>query len=79
MPWTQVACLYHQLMRNANQFNSHMFRSYALRRIRHAFSEGRNLQDAEKISSAIEEAKSTLPMIRRQALLSQLYPDQNKS
>ena len=79
MPWTQVACLYHQLMRNANQFDSHMYRSYALRRIRHAFTEGRNLKDEDKIKSAIEEAKTTLPIVRRQALLSQLYPDENKT
>ena len=75
MPWTQVACLYHQLMRNANQFHSHMFRSYALRRIRHAFKQGRNLKEPEQIQAAIEEAKKTLPVIQRQAILTQLYPE----
>lgn len=75
MPWTQVACLYHQLMRNANQFHSHMYRSYALRRIRYAFKQGKSLKDPKDIQAAIKEAERTLPMVQRQAILTQLYPE----
>lgn len=79
MPWTQVACLYHQLMRNANRFHSHMYRSYALRRIRFAFTEGKKLNDPKEIENAIEEAKKMLPVVRRQARLTQLYADVDAS
>lgn len=49
------------------------FSNYALRRIRDGFKENKNVSDVDQISKLIEKAENNLNIIKRQALLSQVY------
>lgn len=46
-----------------------MFRTYAIRRIRDAFRENKNIKDSEKIEELVNKAKENLEVIRRQVCL----------
>ncbi|XP_058822708.1 LYR motif-containing protein 4 [Topomyia yanbarensis] len=69
----KVLTLYKQMLRESQKFSSYNYRSYALRRIRDAFRENKTLTDATKIQSELEYAQNNLEIIKRQALLSQLF------
>ncbi|KFO78546.1 LYR motif-containing protein 4, partial [Phaethon lepturus] len=42
------------------------FRMYAIRRIRDAFRENKNIKDSEKIEELVNKAKANLEIIHRQ-------------
>ncbi|KFU99513.1 LYR motif-containing protein 4, partial [Pterocles gutturalis] len=42
------------------------FRTYAIRRIRDAFRENKNIKDSEKIEELLNKAKTNLEVIHRQ-------------
>ncbi|KAF6344998.1 LYR motif containing 4 [Rhinolophus ferrumequinum] len=48
-------------------------RTYAIRRIRDAFRENKNVQDPVEIQTLVNKAKRDLGMIRRQVHIGQLY------
>lgn len=48
-------------------------RSYALRRIRDAFKENRNLTDLAAVNDQIAEGTKNLEIIKRQVLIGKLY------
>ncbi|NXG15723.1 LYRM4 protein, partial [Grallaria varia] len=52
------------------------FRTYAIRRIRDAFRENKNIKDSEKIEELVNKAKANLEVIRRQVTIGQLYSTQ---
>ncbi|NWR96206.1 LYRM4 protein, partial [Motacilla alba] len=49
------------------------FRTYAIRRIKDAFRENKNIADSEKIEELLNKAKANLEVIQRQVTISQLY------
>ncbi|XP_026697178.1 LYR motif-containing protein 4 [Athene cunicularia] len=51
-------------------------RTYAIRRIRDAFRENKNIKDSEKIEELVNKAKANLEVIHRQVTISQLYSTQ---
>ncbi|XP_023775728.1 LYR motif-containing protein 4 [Cyanistes caeruleus] len=48
-------------------------RTYAIRRIRDAFRENKNIADSEKIEELLNKAKANLQIIQRQVTIDQLY------
>ncbi|XP_074683780.1 LYR motif-containing protein 4 isoform X2 [Strix aluco] len=68
----QVLRLYRALLRESQRFGSYNYRTYAIRRIRDAFRENKNIKDSEKIEELVNKAKANLEVIHRQeaALLS---------
>ncbi|XP_056377068.1 LYR motif-containing protein 4 isoform X4 [Hyla sarda] len=62
----QVLNLYKVLLRESQKFSSYNYRTYAIRRVRDAFREKRNVDDFHEIQSLIYKAKENLEMIRRQ-------------
>lgn len=46
---------------------------YALRRIRDAFKDNKQVTEESKLKQCIAEGKENLEMLRRQTLISQLY------
>ncbi|XP_009883725.1 PREDICTED: LYR motif-containing protein 4 [Charadrius vociferus] len=50
--------------------------TYAIRRIRDAFRENKNIKDSEKIEELVNKAKANLEIIHRQVTISQLYSTQ---
>ncbi|NWT96802.1 LYRM4 protein, partial [Urocynchramus pylzowi] len=49
------------------------FRTYAIRRIKDAFRENKNIADSEKIEELLNKAKANLEIIQRQVTIDQLY------
>uniref|UniRef100_A0A803WBR6 LYR motif containing 4 n=1 Tax=Ficedula albicollis TaxID=59894 RepID=A0A803WBR6_FICAL len=66
----QVLRLYRALLRESQRFGSYNYRTYAIRRIRDAFRENKNLSDSEKIEELLNKAKANLEVIQRQVWLS---------
>ncbi|KAM6298886.1 LYR motif-containing protein 4 [Aegotheles albertisi] len=72
----QVLRLYRALLRESQRFGSYNYRTYAIRRIRDAFRENRNIKDSEKIEELVNKAKANLEIVRRQVTIGQLYSTQ---
>ncbi|XP_049537512.1 protein bcn92 [Anopheles darlingi] len=69
----KVLSLYKQLIRASQKFDSYNFRSYALRRIRHAFRENKALTDGAQIESELAYGQSNLDIIKRQTVIGNLF------
>ncbi|XP_052635585.1 LYR motif-containing protein 4 isoform X2 [Harpia harpyja] len=65
----QVLRLYRALLRESQRFSGYNYRTYAIRRIRDAFRENKNIKDSEKIEELVNKAKVNLEVIHRQLLL----------
>mmetsp|Transcript_28697 Transcript_28697/g.38116 ORF Transcript_28697/g.38116 Transcript_28697/m.38116 type:complete len:82 (+) Transcript_28697:61-306(+) len=65
--------LFRSLLREASKVDNYNFRSYAHRRVKAGFLANRNLQ-GEEATAAIVEGGKQLEMLKRQAILGQLYP-----
>ncbi|XP_073532771.1 LYR motif-containing protein 4 isoform X1 [Phyllobates terribilis] len=63
---TQVLSLYKVLLRESQKFNSYNYRTYAIRRVRDAFREKKNVDDFHEIQSLMYRAKENLEVIQRQ-------------
>ncbi|XP_030026157.1 LYR motif-containing protein 4 [Manduca sexta] len=70
---SQILSLYKMLLRESEKFPNYNFRSYALRRVRDAFKDSKNLSDAKSIKKEYEFAKENLAIIRRQVLIGDMY------
>ncbi|XP_019488106.1 PREDICTED: LYR motif-containing protein 4 isoform X1 [Hipposideros armiger] len=62
----QVLDLYRAMLRESKHFSAYNYRTYAIRRIRDAFRENKNVQDPVEIQTLVNKAKRDLGMIRRQ-------------
>ncbi|XP_053520076.1 LYR motif-containing protein 4 isoform X1 [Artibeus jamaicensis] len=62
----QVLDLYRAMLRESKHFSAYNYRTYAIRRIRDAFRENKNVKDPVEIQTLVNKAKRDLEMIRRQ-------------
>uniref|UniRef100_A0A674HG08 LYR motif containing 4 n=1 Tax=Taeniopygia guttata TaxID=59729 RepID=A0A674HG08_TAEGU len=69
----QVLRLYRALLRESQRFSSYNYRTYAIRRIRDAFRENKNIADSEKIEELLNKAKANLEVIQRQGTIDHMY------
>ncbi|XP_045045027.2 LYR motif-containing protein 4 isoform X1 [Desmodus rotundus] len=65
----QVLDLYRAMLRESKHFSAYNYRTYAIRRIRDAFRENKNVKDPVEIQTLVNKAKRDLGMIRRQPVL----------
>ncbi|XP_026753771.2 LYR motif-containing protein 4B [Galleria mellonella] len=70
---SQILSLYKQLMRESQKFPNYNFRSYALRRVRDAFKEAKNVTDPKLAVKEFNYAKENLDIIKRQVLIGEMY------
>ncbi|XP_062833766.1 LYR motif-containing protein 4 isoform X3 [Anolis carolinensis] len=63
---TQALRLYRALLRESQAFASYGYRTYAIRRIKDAFRENKNISDSTEIETLLNKAKTNLEIIRRQ-------------
>ncbi|KAJ8277021.1 hypothetical protein GJAV_G00070580 [Gymnothorax javanicus] len=73
---SQVLSLYRMLLKESKKFPSYNYRTYALRRIRDAFRENRNVSDPEALKVLLSQAWDGLALIQRQVSIGQLYAAQ---
>ncbi|XP_045862708.1 LYR motif-containing protein 4 isoform X3 [Meles meles] len=64
----QVLDLYRAMLRESKHFSAYNYRTYAVRRIRDAFRENKNVKDPVEIQALVNKAKRDLGIIRRQGL-----------
>ncbi|XP_051826702.1 LYR motif-containing protein 4 [Antechinus flavipes] len=69
----QVLDLYRVMLRESGKFTSYNYRTYAIRRIREAFRENKNVKDSAQIQVLVNKAKRNLEIIQRQTHISELY------
>ncbi|XP_036593611.1 LYR motif-containing protein 4 [Trichosurus vulpecula] len=69
----QVLDLYRVMLRESRKFTSYNYRTYAIRRIREAFRENKNVKDSAQIQMLVNKAKRNLDIIRRQTLINEMY------
>ncbi|XP_053079095.1 LYR motif-containing protein 4 isoform X2 [Acinonyx jubatus] len=62
----QVLDLYRAMLRESKHFSAYNYRTYAVRRIRDAFRENKNVKDPVEIQTLVNKAKRDLEIIRRQ-------------
>ncbi|XP_072801839.1 LYR motif-containing protein 4 isoform X1 [Vicugna pacos] len=62
----QVLDLYRAMLRESKHFSAYNYRTYAIRRIRDAFRENKNVKDPVEIQALVNKAKRDLEIIRRQ-------------
>ena len=68
--------LYRDLLRAARGFTNYNFRDYALRRVREEFREARAISTADASLVAYQQGRQQLDMLRRQATISGLFPQE---
>ncbi|XP_004847807.1 LYR motif-containing protein 4 isoform X2 [Heterocephalus glaber] len=64
----QVLDLYRAMLRESKRFSAYNYRTYAIRRIRDAFRENKNVKDPVEIQTLVNKARRDLGIIRRQCL-----------
>ncbi|KAI6014423.1 hypothetical protein PISMIDRAFT_89311 [Pisolithus microcarpus 441] len=69
----QILRLYGSTLRAARSFSSYNFRNYFVRRTRENFRNMQTEQDSGKLSYAYGEAVKELAVLRRSAMVNQLY------
>ncbi|XP_057555075.1 LYR motif-containing protein 4 isoform X1 [Hippopotamus amphibius kiboko] len=69
----QVLALYRAMLRESQRFSAYSYRTYAIRRIRDAFRENKDVKDPVEIQALVNKAKRDLGMIRRQVHIGQMY------
>ncbi|KAM9076317.1 LYR motif-containing protein 4 isoform 1-T1 [Megaptera novaeangliae] len=62
----QVLDLYRAMLRESKRFSAYNYRTYAIRRIRDAFRENKNVKDPVQIQALMNKARRDLGLIRRQ-------------
>ena len=71
--------LYRDLLRAARSFANYNFRDYAVRYVRDDFRRDSRLTDADAVAEAFARGRLQLKSLKRQSLVSQLYPDEKHS
>jgi len=67
---------YRGLLREGSRYNNYNFREYILRRVKEEFRDNKTVQDPVEIEKLLQKAQQNLDVVRRQALISRLYPHQ---
>ncbi|XP_063779159.1 LYR motif-containing protein 4 [Pseudophryne corroboree] len=71
-----VLSLYKIMLRESQTFSSYNYRTYAIRRIRDAFREKKNVRDSHEIQTLVNLGKENLDVIQRQVTIGHLYSTQ---
>ncbi|XP_017475057.1 PREDICTED: protein bcn92 [Rhagoletis zephyria] len=69
----QVIAIYRQLLREAEKIPAYNFRLFAGRKVRDTFRENKGISDFAVIDEKLAEARQSLELIRRQAIIGHLY------
>lgn len=70
----KVLSLYKSLIKESNRFTSYNFREYAHKRISWEFKKNKQINDQEQLKALSKKAQDNLESLKRQVIISQLYP-----
>ena len=71
-----VIALYRSFLQNARKFQNYNFREYARRKIKYEFQKGKALKEEAAIQRLYREGQEKLELLRRQVIISSLYPEE---
>jgi hypothetical protein len=71
---SKILSLYKTLIKESNKFSSYNFREYAKRRIKYEFEENKAVTQKETVRLLLKQAESKLESLKRQVIVSQLFP-----
>lgn len=71
----EILRLYRSLLSESSKLQGYNFKMYSLRRVRQGFRELQHSKDAKAINDAFNEGKNMADLIKRQAIISNLYPE----
>ncbi|XP_062377435.1 LYR motif-containing protein 4 isoform X2 [Sardina pilchardus] len=72
----QVLSLYRLLLRESKKFSSYNYRTYAMRRVKDAFKENKNVEDPQNLQRLLNQAWESLALIQRQVSIGKMYEAQ---
>lgn len=72
---TNVLKLYKDLLHASRRINNYNFKSYAIRRVKDEFRKYQSLKDSDILSGFYQHGLSQLQLVKRQATISELYPE----
>ncbi|XP_031439480.1 LYR motif-containing protein 4 [Clupea harengus] len=72
----QVLSLYRMLLRESEKFSAYNYRTYALRRVKDAFKENKNVEDPQNLQRLLSQAWDSLALIQRQVTIGKMYETQ---
>lgn len=75
-PRAQALGLFRSLLRESKRISNYNFRNHALRRVREEFRASASLETPEDVASRLAFGEEQLQLVRRQATISQLYPQE---
>ena len=64
------------MLRESAKFSSYNYRTYAIRRVKDAFRENRNITDPAKREELAQFGRENLEIIKRQASINRMYKNQ---
>ena len=70
--------LFKSLISECSKIPDFNFRNYFVRRVTDVFYNGQELKDQSEIQKSMEKSKISLEMIKRQAVIGQLYDENRK-
>ncbi|XP_075069119.1 LYR motif-containing protein 4 [Mixophyes fleayi] len=73
---SKVLSMYKTMLRESQKFSSYNYRTYAIRRIRDAFREKKNVCDSHEIQTLVNLGRENLDVIQRQVTIGHLYTTQ---
>lgn len=68
-----LQALYNSTLRTSQSFASYNFRSYFVRRTHDTFKRAQTEQDPSKLNAFVEEKKKELEVLKRAAVINQMY------
>ncbi|KAF9045606.1 hypothetical protein BJ165DRAFT_1415534 [Panaeolus papilionaceus] len=68
-----ILSLYHNMLRSSQSFSSYNFREYFVRRTKDTFRSMQDETDPERLSSLYAEAVKESTVLKRSAIVNQLY------
>ncbi|XP_029004374.1 LYR motif-containing protein 4 [Betta splendens] len=73
---SQVIALYRMLLKESQKFPSYNYRTYALRRVRDAFTANRKVADPQSVERLVEDGRQALALIQRQVSIGTMFKAQ---
>ncbi|XP_026465475.1 LYR motif-containing protein 4-like [Ctenocephalides felis] len=69
----EILKLYKMILRESQKISAYNYRMYAIRRVRDAFRENKNLTDKKSIDLQLQFGAKNLEIIKRQALIGNMF------
>eukprot|EP01038_Epipyxis_sp_PR26KG_P015238 gene15238-20538_t len=71
----EIISLFRKCLKFSNQISNYNFREHAKRKVKYEFKKSMQLKNAGEIESTFVKGMNSMDVLRRQSIISQLYPE----